>query len=103
MVWIILGMFIVTFGIRFVLYARAEKVTLPVWMEQALRFVPVSVLGAIIVPMIFMPNKQWDLHLTNPWLVGGIVAFALGLIRQQPLLTIVGGVVAFFLTKYFVA
>ena len=103
LVWVIVGMFVVTFGVRFVLYARAEKVILPPWIEQALRFVPVSVLGAIVMPMMLMPNKEWNLSLTSPWLVGGLVAFALGLIRQQPLLTIVGGVAAFFLTKYFTA
>lgn len=103
LVWIIVGMFAVTFGVRFVLYARAEKVILPPWIEQALRFVPVSVLGAIVMPMVLMPNKQWDLSFTSPWLVGGLVAFILGLVRQQPLLTIVGGVIAFFLTKFFVA
>jgi branched-subunit amino acid transport protein len=100
MVWVIMGMFVVTFGVRFVLYARAEKVTLPLWVEKALRFVPVSVLSALIMPMIFMPNKQWDISLANPWLVGSVVAFILGLVRQQPLLTIVGGVVAFFLTQW---
>lgn len=80
-----------------------RKVILPPWIEQALRFVPVSVLGAIVMPMVLMPNKEWDLSFTSPWLVGGLVAFVLGLVRQQPLLTIVGGVVAFFLTKYLIA
>jgi branched-subunit amino acid transport protein len=98
---VILGMFVVTFGIRFVLYARAHKVSLPQWMEDALRFVPVAVLTAIITPMILMPDKTLTVDWHNPWLSGALAAFVVGLWRQQPLLTIVSGVVVFFAGKFF--
>jgi branched-subunit amino acid transport protein len=49
-------MFAVTFGIRFGLFARAHKVTMPAWLENALKFVPVAVLSAIIAPMIISPT-----------------------------------------------
>ncbi len=97
---IILGMFIVTFGIRFVLFARAHKVKIPPWLERALKYVPVAVLSAIIMPMIIMPDKRLSLSVANPWLVGALVAFLVGIWRQHQLLTIVVGVVAFFLVKY---
>ncbi|MEZ5480317.1 MAG: AzlD domain-containing protein [Thiolinea sp.] len=100
MLWIIFGMFAVTFGIRFVLYARAHKVTLPVWVEEALRFVPVAVLTALITPMILKPQGEWALDWHNPWLLGGLSAFAVGLWRQQPLLTIVVGVAVFFGARF---
>ncbi|MEZ5538080.1 MAG: AzlD domain-containing protein [Thiolinea sp.] len=97
---IILGMFVVTFGIRFVLYARAHKVSLPDWVENALRFVPVAVLTAIITPMILLQDQQLSFDWRNPWLLGSLAAFAVGLWRQQPLLTIVTGVVVFFAGKF---
>lgn len=100
MVAIILGMFAVTFSIRFVLYARAHRVTLPDWVENGLRFVPVAVLTAIITPMILMPDNQWGIDGQNPWLAGSLVAFIVGLWRQQPLLTIVSGVSVFFMWKW---
>lgn len=97
---IILGMFIVTFGVRFVLFARADKVVMPAFIEKALKFVPVAVLTAIITPMILMPNQHMDLSLSNPWLLGAFAAFIVGIWRQQQLLTILVGVLVFFVAKY---
>ena len=102
LVLIILGMFVVTFGIRFCLFAKANKVVMPSWIEGALGFVPISVLSAIIVPMIFMPDGKLNLGLDNPWLLGALAAFVVGLIKQNQLLTIVVGVVVFYLSKLFV-
>ncbi len=99
---IVLGMFAVTFGIRFVLFARAHKVNMPGWLENALKFVPVAVLSAIIAPMIIMPGKEVSISTSNPWLIGALAAFFVGILRQQQLLTIVVGVTAFFLAKYLV-
>ena len=99
-VLIISGMFVVTFGVRFVLFARAHKVVMPDFLERALKFVPVAVLTAIITPMILMPDQQVDMSLFNPWLLGGIAAFAVGIWRQQQLLTILVGVIVFFVSKY---
>ncbi len=97
---VITGMFLVTFGVRFVLFARAHKVVMPEFVEKALRFVPVAVLTAIITPMILMPTKTLDLSWHNPWLIGGVAAFTTGVWRQNQLLTISVGVVAFFVAKY---
>ncbi|WP_020394504.1 AzlD domain-containing protein [Thiolinea disciformis] len=96
---VVFGMFAVTFAIRFVLLARAHRTYLPAWLEEALRFVPVAVLTAIIMPMLLMPNKQWDLDWHNPWLLGGGAAFVTGLVLRKPLITIVFGVVVFFVSK----
>jgi len=97
---IILGMFVVTFGVRFVLLARAHKVTMPSYVEQALKYVPVAVLTAIITPMVLMPSGEMSLSLDNPWLLGALAAFAVGIYRQQQLLTIVVGVLVFFVARY---
>jgi|TARA_R110001583_G_scaffold2252_2_gene16614 branched-subunit amino acid transport protein len=99
-VLIISGMFIVTFGVRFVLFARAHKVVMPEFLERALKFVPVAVLTAIITPMILMPDQHINMSLFNPWLLGGVAAFVVGIWRQQQLLTILVGVVVFFVSKY---
>lgn len=97
---IILGMFVVTFGVRFVLLARAHKVTMPSYVEQALKYVPVAVLTAIITPMVLMPSGEMALSLDNPWLLGALAAFAVGIYWQQQLLTIVVGVLVFFVARY---
>ncbi|NVK73178.1 branched-chain amino acid transport [Marinomonas sp. CT5] len=97
---IILGMFVVTFGIRFALFARADRVVMPAFVEKALKFVPVAVLTAIITPMILTPNHQMEISLSNPWLLGALTSFIVGIWRQQQLLTILVGVVVFFVAKY---
>lgn len=100
LILIILGMFVVTFGVRFILFARAHKVVMPVFVERALKFVPVAVLTAIIIPMIFMTDNQVNISLGNPWLIGAFTAFAVGIWRQHQLLTIFVGVAMFFIVKY---
>jgi len=99
---IILGMFVVTFGVRFCLFAKANRVVMPSWIEGALGFVPISVLSAIIVPMVFMPNGELDINLSNPWLIGAGAAFLVGLLKQNQLLTILVGVAVFYLSKLLV-
>jgi len=101
-VLIIFGMFVVTFGVRFVLFARAHKVVMPVFVERALKFVPVAVLTAIIIPMVFMTDNQINLSFSNPWLIGAFAAFAIGIWRQHQLLTIFIGVMVFFIAKYMI-
>ncbi|HPQ97656.1 MAG: AzlD domain-containing protein [Thiothrix sp.] len=96
---IILGMASVTYGIRFVLYARAHRTHIPDWLEAALKFVPVAVLTAIISPMILMPEQHFSLDWHNPWLLGAAAAFGAGFWKQQPLLTILAGVVVFFTAR----
>ncbi|REG85810.1 AzlD domain-containing protein [Marinomonas pollencensis] len=98
--WVIAGMFVVTFGVRFVLFARAHKVVMPGFLDRALKFVPVAVLTSIITPMIFVSQHQLNVSYDNPWLLGGVAAFVVGLWKQQQLLTIVVGVVVFFIAKY---
>jgi branched-subunit amino acid transport protein len=75
---------------------------MPFFVERALKFVPVAVLTAIIIPMIFMVDNQVNLSLSNPWLIGAFAAFAIGIWRQHQLLTILVGVVVFFIAKYMV-
>lgn len=99
-VWVIAGMFVVTFGVRFVLFSRAHKVVMPEFLERALKFVPVAVLTAIIAPMVFTENHQFNVSVANPWVLGAFSAFVVGLWKKKQLLTIVVGVVVFFAAKY---
>ncbi|RDL46018.1 AzlD domain-containing protein [Marinomonas piezotolerans] len=96
---IIIGMFVVTFGIRFVLFASAHKAVMPKWLESGLKYVPVSVLTAIIAPMSVTDDSGLNLAISNPWFVGALTAFLVGLIFKHQLLTICVGVATFFITK----
>ena len=49
---------------------------MPGWLVRALKFVPVAVFPALIVPLILKTNGAWDIALTNPKLIAVAIAFA---------------------------
>ena len=93
---LISGMAIVTFAIRYVMFAVAGRVEFPRWLVNALRYVPPAVLTAIIVPGVLLPaGDNLNLSYTNPYLVGALFACGVGWLSQNLLLTIVLGMAAF--------
>ena len=76
----LVGMFLVTFGIRYSMFAVAGRFEFPRPLIEALRYVPPAVLTAIIVPSVLIPNGETvDLSLSNAYIVGamGLVGAAL--------------------------
>lgn len=100
-VWLILGMFAITFTIRFIMFAIAGKVVFPLWMQQCLKFVPPAVLTAIIVPMAVMPQGQIDFSLSNIYLIAAVISFFISLITNNLLTTISLGMSIFLLLRFF--
>ncbi len=96
---LILGMMAVTFGVRYVPLLIVGRVTLPDEVIRALRFVPVAVLTAIVVPAMLMPQGNLELQLTNAYLVAGIVALVVSWRTKNLLLTIVVGMGFFLLWR----
>ncbi|KGK42313.1 branched-chain amino acid transport [Nitrincola sp. A-D6] len=101
-VYLILGMFLVTFSVRFLLFAVAGRVHFPLWLSQALGFVPPAVLTAIIVPAVLMPEGDIWFNWQNPWLLAALFAFLVALIRKDLMTTIVAGMLAFILLRFIV-
>lgn len=101
-IWLLIGlMALVTFAIRYVLYARANAVSLPPKLEQALKYSAPCVLTAIWVPAVLMPQGELAVTLNNPYLVGAGIAIAVSLWKKNILLTIVTSMVCFFTYKLF--
>jgi branched-subunit amino acid transport protein len=93
----ILGMAAVTVFIKAAIFMLGGRVSFPPLLQQALGFVPVTVLTAIIVPMILAPHggsAELDWH--NPQLVASVVAVLLSAATRRQLLTIVVGLGVFF-------
>jgi len=101
--WLIFGMFVITFGIRFVMFAFAGKITFPVWMQQSLKFVPPAVLTAIIVPAVVMPFGKIDVSFTNVYLLAAIISVVISLVTKSLLKTIFFGMLVFLLLKFLIA
>jgi branched-subunit amino acid transport protein len=95
--YLIGGMLLVTFAIRYSMFALAGRVEFPERLRQALHYVPPAVLTAIIVPAVLIPTGEGiRVSYTNPYLVGGLFALAVGWFSKNLLLTIVLGMLAFW-------
>lgn len=97
----ILGMAAATFVCKATFFLVGERLVFPAWLKAALEFVPVTVLTAIIVPLIVAPSGG-GLELTwrNPQLVASLIAVAAGAATRHQLLTIGVGLAAFFAWKF---
>ena len=99
-VLLIVGMFVVTFGIRYILFAVADNIEFPDKLKRALNYVPIAVLTAIIFPAVFMPKGELYASIANPYIVGAIVAVLVSVWRKNMLLTVVTGLAAFAAWKW---
>ena len=78
------------------MFLLAGRYEFPAGVTNALRFVPPTVLTAIIVPAVLIPTGETiDLSVTNAYLVGALVAVGVGWFSKNLLLTIVVGMAAF--------
>ncbi len=94
---LILGMALITFGVRAAVFVLGERVAFSPVMRTALGFVPVTVLTAIIVPMAVAPHGSGpEITWRNPQLVGALVACVVSAMTRRPLLTIAVGLAVFF-------
>ncbi|HIG36505.1 MAG TPA: AzlD domain-containing protein [Oceanospirillaceae bacterium] len=96
----IAGMALVTFSVRYVMFAMAGRIRFPLWLNQSLNFVPPVVLTAIIAPLILMPNGQLDVSFANPYFWAALIAGVIGFWRQHLLTTIVVGMLSFVIFKW---
>lgn len=94
--WMVGGMAIATFSIRYVMFAASSRIKLSPALLSALRYVPPVVLTAIVVPEVLLADGALSVSWLNARLVGAIVAAVVSVLTQNLLLTIVIGLAAFF-------
>ena len=94
-IWIVMivgGLF--TFATRLSFILLLERVKMPDWFRRGLRFVPVAVLSAIILPALTSPNGTLFLSWRNPQILAGVVAILVAWKTKNVILTIVVGMAA---------
>ncbi|WP_339463479.1 AzlD domain-containing protein [Pseudomonas sp. EA_105y_Pfl2_R69] len=97
---LILGMALITFVIRYSLFAFPD-LRFPPLVRQGLHYVPTAVLTAIVVPGMLLPDgQQWDLSLDNAYLLAGLACIAIAALSRHLLATIGGGLLVFFLLRW---
>ena len=93
---LIIGMMIVTFGVRYPVLALVGKMELPPAIIRALRYVPPAVLTAIIFPAVLIQDSQLAIRIDNAYLIAAIVSIFVSWRTKNLLWTILIGM-AFFL------
>lgn len=94
-IWMVAGMFLVTFGVRYPVLALVSKVTLPPPVLDALKFIPPAVLMAIIAPSVLQPQGVLNLGFDNAYLIAAVAAALISWRTKNLLLTIVLGMAIF--------
>ncbi len=90
-VMIICGL--ITFLLRWAFIAGWGRLYLPKGVRRALRFVPIAVLIAIIVPDTLLQNGQLALTIDNYRLIAALVAVGVAAVTRNILFTIGAGFV----------
>jgi branched-subunit amino acid transport protein len=88
-----------TFALRFSFIYLFGKVEMPDWLRRALRFVPASVLAALVFPALTYPNGALDLTLGNVRLLAGIGGALVAWKTRNVLWTIAVGMVLFWVLQ----
>jgi len=100
---VIIGMFLVTFGVRYPVLSAVSKIKLPDIVERGLRYVPPTVLVAIITPAVLLPEGNYvDLGYSNAPFYAGILAVVIAWRTKNLLLTIIFGMGTLWLWKWLI-
>lgn len=96
---LIFGMFVATFSSRYPPMLIAGKTQLPEPLLRMLKYVPIAVLTAIVIPAMVMPEDKIDISLGNIHLLAGIISIIVAWRTRNLLWTISIGMLAFLILK----
>jgi branched-subunit amino acid transport protein len=102
-VWLImLALALGTFLIRISFIILFSKREVHPMIVRALRFVPASVLTALVIPQILTRNNSIHISFANPQLIAGIVAALIAWRTKNVLLTILSGMIVLWVLQILV-
>lgn len=94
------GMALVTFLIRYPVLALVGKIDMPKRILDALRYVAPSVLAAIVIPVVLLPNNKPIQHPPDAIPLAATLLAAVVMWRSKNLLaTVIAGIVAFLILR----
>ena len=102
MIWLVMLMTgIFTFGTRFVMLTGWVARSLPKWLIDALEFVPIAVLTAMIVPAVLIdPAMQQIIMMQNTRLHAAIIATIVALLTRNVIATISSGLTTLWVLQW---
>ena len=90
-----------TYSTRACFLVFSQKVGMPEILSRSLKYIPVSILTALIVPGILMPNGSFDIAWTNPYIFAGLITAACALIFKHSIISILLGIVSLVVFRMF--
>ena len=102
MIWLVMVMTgIFTFGTRFVMLTEWMARGLPKWLIDALGFVPIAVLTAIIVPAVLIdPATEQFIVTHNARLYAAVIATIVALLTRNVIATISSGLATLWVLQW---
>ena len=94
---VIVGMALVTYIPRLLPALFLDRFQFPDWFKKWLQSIPYAALGALIFPGILIVEKDQPLL----GLAGGVIAFILSLLRLHITLVMAGSILTVILLQYF--
>ncbi len=85
---------VITFATRLSFIALLDRMRMPAWFGRALRFVPLAVLSAIILPETASRNGITDVSWRNPQMLAAGLAVLVAWRTRNIMLTILAGILA---------
>lgn len=98
--YIVVGMGLITFGLRLSLIIGVNRVKLPAPLELSLKYAAPAVLSAIIFTELASPGGDLNLSLGNWRLLAGIVAGVVAWRTKNVLFTIAAGMIVLWLLQW---
>lgn len=99
--YIIIGMTLVTYFTRIGALALFRFTGVPTWLNRWLKYVPVAILTALIVPSLLLPKGYLDISLNNHYMIAGIVAAFLAYKSRNIIVTLGIGMSIMFVLQIF--
>ncbi len=99
--YIIIGMALVTYFTRFGALALFRFTGLPTWLNRWLKYVPIAILTALIMPSLLLPKGYLDITLNNDYLIAGIAAAFVAYKSRNIIATLGLGMSIMFVLKLF--
>lgn len=99
--WLTLfGMGAVTFLVRVTPFFALERIDLPPRVRQALVFVPIAVLSAIVAQEVLAPGGDYAIKLGNYRLLAALIAGAVAWRTKNVLATVASGMAALWVVTW---
>jgi len=95
------GMMVVTYLPRALPLTILSKVNLPDFFLKVLQYIPVAILGALLLPSILIQDGSLNISLSNHSLIAAVITCIVAFSFKKLFITIVTGVLSMFLLNYF--